>query len=277
MPATRAVLHQFVDRVKRPQLREVDPDDFDDLAAFLGELLRNTAITEPAWPNPRYMRALEWYDKVDPKIRPDMSAAQVREQLKLAAGNARIKKLVTLWGLIGADGGRIQLHRGNEGRIIRMVGLRELAKGWDVPMLICDATGDAELLRAIWPQLTAAVETWQQLPRPASVRVVQCVDRSVSKFAVAIEGEGDKLTSRIANARRIYAAVLAQALTDYGGQDVGVITYKSTRAWIEQNCHVPPWIKLFHHGNFTGTNALQHVRALYVIGRPLASAEAVTR
>ena len=32
-----------------------------------------------------------------------------------------------------------------------MVGLRELAKGWDVPTLICDATGDAELLRAIWP------------------------------------------------------------------------------------------------------------------------------
>ena len=40
---------------------------------------------------------------------------------------------------------------------------------------------------------------------------------------------------------------------------------------------MPPWLKLLHHGDVTGTNALQHVRALFVVGRPLASAEAVTR
>ena len=106
---------------------------------------------------------------------------------------------------------------------------------------------------------------------------MQCVDRAVSKYAVAIEGDGEELERRAASARRLYAAVLAKSLLEYGGQDVGVITYKSTREWIEQNCFVPPWLKLFHHGDVTGTNALQHVRALFVIGRPLASAEAVTR
>jgi hypothetical protein len=107
--------------------------------------------------------------------------------------------------------------------------------------------------------------------------VLQVVDRSISKYAVAIEGEGEELARRQAAARRLYAAVLAKSLFEYGGQDVGVIVYKSTRQWIEANCFVPPWLKLFHHGDVTGTNALQNVRALFVIGRPLASAEAVTR
>ena len=81
---------------------------------------------------------------------------------------------------------------------------------------------------------------------------------------------------KIEGARRLYAAVLMKAL-EYGGQDVGVIIYKSTREWIEQNCFVPHWLKLVHWGDVTGTNALQNVRALFVIGRPLASPEDVTR
>ena len=60
-------------------------------------------------------------------------------------------------------------------------------------------------------------------------------------------------------------------------RDVACIIYKSTKEWILTNCFVPPWLKLLHHGDVTGTNALQNVRALFVIGRPLASAEAVTR
>ena len=106
--------------------------------------------------------------------------------------------------------------------------------------------------------------------------MTQCVDRALSKYVVAIEGEGEKLKQRTASARRLYAAVLMKALA-YGGRDVGVITYKSTKEWILANCFVPPWLKLFHHGDVTGTNALQNVRALFVIGRPLAAAEAVTR
>jgi len=39
--------------------------------------------------------------------------------------------------------------------------------------------------------------------------------------------------------------VLAKVAAGYGGQDVGVITYKSTREWIEKNCFMPPWLKLF--------------------------------
>ena len=85
-----------------------------------------------------------------------------------------------------------------------------------------------------------------------------------------------KRNGKIEGARRLYAAVLTKAL-EYGGADVGVIVYKSTREWIQKNCFVPDWLKLLHWGDLTGTNALQRVRAMFVIGRPLASPEDVTR
>ena len=238
------------------------------------------------------LRGLEWRGKVVPDITPTMTKKQVRKELAKAAGNPVVKKLATLWQLLSQAGetggewyGRIQLHRGDEGRIIRMVGLHPIAKGWNVRTLICDATGDAELLRAVWPQLRTdkSVQGWQQLPRPRSVRVLQCVDRSISKWAVAVESKHKKKTDRdrelahkAEGARRLYAALLTQAM-EYGGEDVGVIVYKSTRVWIEENCFVPSWLKLFHHGGIVGTNALQNVRALFVVGRPLASPEDVAR
>jgi hypothetical protein len=235
---------------------------------------------------PREMRNLTWRGKVTPDIRPDTPKEKLKGKLEEATPiNAPIKKEVTLWELVEAIGehkiyGRIKVHRRDEGKgkLIRMVGLRQLAKGWNVQTLICDATGDIELLRAIWPQLVEAEpHGWQQLPRPPNVRILQCVDRTISKWAVAVEGkEEEELERKVEGARQLYAAVLTKAL-EYGGADVGVITYKSTRDWIEKNCFVPEWLKLFHHGDVTGTNMLQRVRALFVIGRPLASAESVTQ
>ena len=113
-----------------------------------------------------------------------------------AARNGTVKKLATLWKLVDEmkhdeKCGRIQVHRGDEGRIIRMVGLREVGKEWGViPTLICDATGDFELLKAIWPHLWIEDEKhdWQQLPRPKSLRIFQIVNRSISKWAIAVEG-----------------------------------------------------------------------------------------
>jgi hypothetical protein len=230
------------------------------------------------------MYRLEWQGKVDPPIRPDMSAEEVGELLAEADGNMVIARMVELWRLLGAAG-RVQIHDSDDrGRMIRMVGLRDITKGWrGIPTLIADGTGEAELLRAIWPKLKCETEGWQQLPRPGNVKVTQCVDKALSKLMIATEGEGAKLATKERAARRLWAAVLAKA-AEYGGEasggragDVGVIIYKSTRAWIEKNCFVPPWVKLVHHGDVTGSNALQKVRALFVIGRPLASAEAVTR
>jgi hypothetical protein len=169
--------------------------------------------------------------------------------------------------------GGIAIQPSSEGRIIRMVGRNRPGKGWNLPTLIIDATGDAELLKPIYPQLEELEPRgWEQLPQPPGVRIFQCVDKAIAKIAVAVEGKNPNIDG----ARRLYAAVLNKTL-EYGGAAVGVITYKSTRKWIEKTCFVPDWLKLMHWGDITGTNALQHVRALFVVGRPLASAEAVTQ
>ena len=107
-------------------------------------------------------------------------------------------------------------------------------------------------------------------------KVMQCVDKAMSKLMIAIEGEDEKRTPKMAAARRLWAAILAEAMK-YGGDDVGIIVYKSTEDWIKKHCFVPKWIKLVHHGDVTGSNELEKVRALFVIGRPLASAEVMTQ
>jgi hypothetical protein len=278
----RKALYRALDKLRVPiEHYKGIPVSRPSLSAFINER-RGNAIRIAKY-DAKHLRGLEWRGKVEPDIRPDMTKKEVLEELAKAAGNGLVKKCATLWQLIeeveqSEDKlhGRIQVHRG-EGRIIRMVGLHELAKGWNVRTLICDATGNAKLLRAIWPQLEEdTMQDWQQLPRPKSVRVFQCVNRSISKWAIAIEGNEKALARKIESARRVYAAVLMKAL-EYGGADVGVIIYKATETWIRENCCVPEWLKLYHHGDVTGTNALANVRALFVIGRPLASPEDVTR
>jgi hypothetical protein len=228
------------------------------------------------------LRALELRGKIEPDIKPNMSKTQVLAAVKKAAGNANVEKFALLWRLIdealnGEDevSGRIQVHHGKEGRVIRMVGLRALTKGWDVPTLICDATGDPKLLRAIWWQLESRAPP--QLLRPEGVEIYQVVDSSYSKEAIAVEDKDEKKLERKQKAaRRVYAAVLFSAL-QYNGADVALVTYKSTRKWIEDNCFVPQWLTLAHYGDVAGSNSLRDVRALYEVGRLLPPPEAVTR
>ena len=123
-------------------------------------------------------------------------------------------------------------------------------------------------------ELSQAVEPLVGMDVLVHVHADRIVDRAVAKQMVAVEGENRE--RKIAGARRLYAAVLAKAL-EYGGADVGVIVYKSTKDWIKKHCFVPDWLKILHWGDLTGTNTLQNVRALFVIGRPLAAAEDVTR
>ena len=238
----------------------------------------------PPWEIGRKI-GLEYKAKIEPDIRPNMSKRQVRAQLKKAAGNATVDKRVTLWRQVNRGYewaetlyGGIKVYRGEKGdRVIRMVGKRHLANGWRfIPTLICDATGDADLLRSIWPNLTVE-EPWPQLPRPENVRVFQVVDRSIGKSAIAVEGKNkEKLETKQKAARKTYAALLVRALA-YGGRAVAAITYKSTEEWIRKNCFVPSWLTLAHFGDVAGTNEFGEVAALFEIGRPLPQAEAVAQ
>jgi hypothetical protein len=214
----------------------------------------------------------------------DATKQRIKAMLQEAAINGKIEKEVPVWERIdipihrGVSYGRIQVHPGKKGREIHLAGLNELRKGWEVPTLICDATGDAKLLNAIWSQIEEPEpQGWEQLPRPANVRITQCTDHTFSKEAIAVGGKDpEEREQRAEAARRLYAAVLMKAL-EYGGAEVGVIVYKSTREWIDKNCSVPQWLNLLHWGDVTGVNILQRVRALFVIGRPMAAAEDVVR
>jgi hypothetical protein len=273
-PATREVLYRCLAHDKHTHAPPPLTANMDQLAQLLAWLTANDL--RPAEFHPGAMQRLEWRDKIIPKITPDMPIKLIRQRLKQAAGNAGIKKRATLWLELGAPG-RVQVRQNGKGRTIHVMGLRTIAKGWqDSPILICDATGDATLLRHIWLELRCEVEEWQQLPRPDSVKIYQCVDKALAKSMIAIEGEGVARQVREDAARRMYAAVLDKAI-QYGGASVGLITYKSTAAWIKANCYVPDWLTLLHHGSVSGLNTLQDVRALFVVGRPLADAEAVTK
>ena len=257
-PAEKEVLSDFLPTV------DIGPD---------GKLSVSIQAVFP----PGEMKKLEWRGKLEPKIRPDMTAEAIEKALAPTGGNAQIRKMIALWPLLGA-GGRVQVYPSKDGRIIRMVGVHRIPKGWrGIPTLISDGTGDAELLKAIWPRLKCETDVWQQMPRPPNVRIRQCVDKALSKYMVAIEGDKAKREVRENAARRLWAAVMEKAV-DYAAEgEVGVVLYKTTKDYIIKNCFVPPWIKLLHHGDVTGTNVLRHVRALFVAGRFLASAEAVTR
>jgi hypothetical protein len=269
VPATRACLHEFTERtliIRMRGRRKIRMPDYDA----------------------RHLARREWRNKVKAKVRPTMSAKQVEQALMTAAvSNPLVKHRATLFGTVAdfakADPafercGRIQVHCGAKGREIRMVGLQPIAKGWrKVRTLICDATGDPVLLRAIWPQLECEQDSWEQMPRPECVRVLQMIDRTFSKYAVAVEGKHAKeLARKQGAARRMYAALLVKAL-EYDGAPVAAIMYKSTREWIENNCYVPDWLTLLHHGDVTGTNRIRYVRALFVVGRPLPAPEDITR
>jgi hypothetical protein len=177
---------------------------------------------------PGEMKKLEWRGKLEPKIRPDMTAEAIEKALAPTGGNAQIRKMIALWPLLGA-GGRVQVYPSKDGRIIRMVGVHRIPKGWrGIPTLISDGTGDAELLKAIWPRLKCDTSVWQQMPRPPNVRIRQCVDKAMSKLMVAIEGP--KASGRPRNAaRRLWAAILEKAVEYAAEGEVGVVLYKSTR------------------------------------------------
>jgi hypothetical protein len=283
----REAVYRALDKLRVPIDRHLGvPASRQSLHAFLVSQQGEHVIELPEH-DAGQLHAREWRNKVVPKIRPSMTAKQIKQELQKAAGNSLVKQRATLFDLINQFGnagqcGRIQVQRGSDGREVRMVGLHPVAKGWRVRTLISDATGDPELLRAIWPHLdyeenTMGKHGWQQLPRPNNVRLFQLIDRSISKYVVAVEGSNEKeLERKQKAAHRMYAALLAKAL-GYGGAPVAAVVYKSTEDWVRKHCFVPDWLTLTHHGDVTGTDVFKNVRALFVVGRPLPPAETVTR
>jgi len=98
---------------------------------FINELTHKGGITTIKWTGRHHARdagAWTWRGIVEPDIRPNTPKEQLESKLQEVMFNATIKKEVVLWELIeaatpmdsGKTYGRIQIHRGKEGRLIRI-------------------------------------------------------------------------------------------------------------------------------------------------------------
>ena len=102
VPVTREILHEFFEQTER----EPDPNapPMPAGAGRLGWILQYGSISRGARFNPAELGTWEWRDLIDPKIRPDMDAKEVRERCQAVADNARVDKMVKIWELLGASG-----------------------------------------------------------------------------------------------------------------------------------------------------------------------------
>jgi putative DNA primase/helicase len=231
-------------------------------------------------------RALTWNRKVDPKLRPGMSAAERRGAAREAAGNRTVIRTARLFGALAAlvaEGGPEAsgwIHLATESsdhgpvRVVRLRGRREVREGWQVPTLILDAILDVELLRPYWPQVRVTAEVEAETPH---MRVRQLVGRDISKSSLLPdewrENDVAELRRRQRNIRELRAAALREARA-FGGALVLLVAQKGVEdAWRAAEAGpLPSYIATAHHNAVAGRDEWRDVRAQIVVGRTLATA-----
>jgi hypothetical protein len=232
----------------------------------------------------------EWRGKVEVEIDPRWNSDRLKAELVRCVSNKLVLRMAALWKKVeegvrpGAPAllGRIKLETDNTtgARRIVMLGVKEPCEPWDkVPTMLADATGNISIIKAVWPAaeekpctepiVTPFVKVEQVVDVPFGIRA--CAPAKTS--AMHNENESDARRARLA--LDVYASVLAQGVR-YGGQPVGLVTYKNTEEFIRESClGLPPWLYLTHYGAETGTNAFSSVRFFAVVGRPLPKWEEV--
>jgi putative DNA primase/helicase len=236
-------------------------------------------------------RTLTWNRKVDPKLRPGMSAAERRGAAREAAGNRTVIRTAKLFGALAAlvaDGGpeasgwiHLATEPSDHGpvRVVRLRGRREVRKGWIRPTLVLDAILDIELLRPFWPQVRVTAEVEAETPH---MRVRQLVGRDFPKSALLPdewrENDQAELGRRQRNSRDLRAAVLREARA-FGGAPVLLVAQKGVEdAWRAPEAGpLPSYVTTAHHNDVAGRDEWRHVRAQIVVGRTLPKASDAER
>ena len=284
---TLGLLAAELDQKREALLRALDglPPGAVPRAALVAAGLTATTPGEAA--------ALEWKRKREAAelgLRPDMPEGALRAALAGAKHNGDVAERARVWRaletVLAPGGAALSGHaelvvRPDGVRVLRLRGCHPVRKGWQVPTLIADATADPALLRHIWPNLVAGERRAVAMPH---VRVRQMVDRSLSHGAIAPKPEADCITpehharrkAARNNVQKLRAAIIKAAL-EYGGAPVLAIMPKATEEAMRALGALPNWLALAHHGAVTGLDEYRDVRAVFVVGRPLAPAEAVER
>ena len=130
------------------------------------------------------MSRLMWVLRDRIILHPNMSVVERKEAVKAAAGQHNVGRSAAVWTVVAellAPGGpeksgraRLNTERSGDGevRYIELCGTKELGEGWQVPTLLLDGTGDADLNRSTWPQLELTADVDVEAPHER-VRVVQ--------------------------------------------------------------------------------------------------------
>lgn len=223
-----------------------------------------------------------------------LTGKALEERLEKALGGLyglrNVKRMASFWRAVedaaelpdGARSGRLRLHTVDEAtgaRELRLAWKDELAAGWDdVPLMLMDATADPEVVRQVFTRIPP---TPRYGFRNEHVKVRQVVDRSLSHGTIVgpeekFDPDGSKRKTAQRNAAKVYARLISDALEQYGGQDVlAVVPLAVEKQWREIG--LPSWLNLLHYGATVGMDGYGKVRAVYVIGRPLPSDQAVER
>ena len=257
-------------------LRPVD-DGPVQRAAFLAAGLTPDAAREA--------KGLEWRTKTEPKLSPGMSRADRQEAMRGAIANRDLGRRAMWWSaleaLLADDGpdasgwAALDVVDGEAGpqRVLRLRHRRPLAKGWQVPTLLMDATMEPELLRHVWPDLQLVADVAVEAPH---MHVRQVIDRAYSLSMLDPDGTTDpKEARRRMNRLRELHAVVAREARAYAPGRVLVVAQKRVRAALEAMGHLPPTVAWAHHGAVAGLDGWGDVRAMVVVGRTMPSPRSV--
>lgn len=233
----------------------------------------------------REARALEWRTKLHPKLAPGMSRDDRREAMRGALANRDLGRRATWWSALAAllaeDGpeasgwAALDMVHGEAGpqRVLGLRHRRPLAKGWQVPTLLMDATMEPELLRPVWPDLELVADVAVEAPH---MRVRQVIDRAYSLSMLDPDGTTDpKEARRRANRLRDLHAIIAREARTHAPDRLLVVAQKRARAALEAMGNLPPTVAWAHHGAVAGLDGWGDVRAMVVVGRTMPSPRSV--
>ena len=224
---------------------------------------------------------LEWRTKCEPEITAGMSREQRCDAVRAMTANRDLGRRVMWWSTLAAllaEGGpeasgwaSLAMIEGGAGpqRVLALRQRRAVAKNWQVPTLILDATMEPELLRYIWPDLELVADIAAAAPH---MHVSQVTDRAYS-LAMFDSDRAKKPTEvqRRRNRLRDLHAVIAREARRYAPGRVLVVAQKRVRAHLEGMGALPPTVEWAHHGAVTGLDDWRDVRALILIGRTMPS------
>jgi putative DNA primase/helicase len=215
----------------------------------------------------RQASGLEWKRLAGGGLRPGMDPEAFRRKaVELAEAQGDIRKLATMWRLLGEaiDGGaeaagRVCLEMvkdasGAEHEALVLRWTASIAEGWNAPTLHIDATLRPDLVRHIFPRLEMAADIRLETPHQRTVAVT---GKSFSHAALTDE----KAVLRVWQAVRLRAAMTP-------GETL-VILPKRAEDIIRAAGPVPDHIHVLHHNATQGLDRFGKVALLIVVGRTM--------